>query len=57
MRLLLSQPLWLAVLLITIAVHLGFALAIRHLIRKDRERAKGSDETVGRGPEDDEPRR
>lgn len=45
MRLLLSQPLWLVVLLITIAVHVGFALAIRHLIRKDA--AKSNDRGDG----------
>ncbi len=53
MRLLLSQPLWLVVLLITVAVHVGFVLAIRRLIAKDRERAK---ERADREQREDDPR-
>jgi hypothetical protein len=36
MSLLLSQPLWLVLLLITVGLHVGFVLAIRRLMREDR---------------------
>jgi hypothetical protein len=36
MSLLISQPLWLVLLLVTVGLHVGFVLAIRRLMRADR---------------------
>jgi hypothetical protein len=36
--LLLSNPLWIVLATVTVGVHVGFAIAIRRMIRKDSAR-------------------
>lgn len=35
MELILANPLWIALLVVTIGVHVGFFVAVRRLMRKD----------------------
>lgn len=37
--LLLSNPLWIVLATVTVGVHVGFAIAIRRMIRKDSARS------------------
>ena len=37
MQLLLSSPLWIVVIVVTVLLHVGFFIGIRHVLRKAKE--------------------
>lgn len=40
MDLLLSSPLWIVLIVVTVALHVGFAIAVRRMIRRDEARRR-----------------
>lgn len=43
MQLLLSSPLWIALIVLTLAVHVGFFVALRRMQKRDAERQRSQE--------------
>ena len=41
MQLLLDNPLWIVIIVVTILLHVGFFIGIRHVLRKAKESETG----------------